>query len=155
MGIRKYIATLPIAVLAVSGLTALPAAAQPQSHAAAAARCTIRDGTSPTGGRIGSNPTKYRYGNSPYLGVRYNSCQDTFRVYYGGYTTNLTHYNLRWYHAGWHQTEMRPFQNGLHTMTAIHSSVIPFLVQACNRGGILQRSSCTRWSPTVTLHHVG
>ncbi|MFB6805148.1 hypothetical protein [Streptomyces sp. NPDC056387] len=27
-----------------------------------------------------------------------------------------------------------------------------FVVQACNRGGALSRSSCTRWSPQIYLN---
>jgi hypothetical protein len=110
--------------------------------------CIVRDGTATSGVKVGSNPPRYEYGNSPYLGVRYDSCADVFKIHYGGYT-GITHYNLR---INLGQRELRPREAGVLTMTPIFvPSSSTFAVQACKRGGLFERSSCTRWSPTVTI----
>lgn len=138
------------------------AVAAQQASPTAQAACTIRDGTASTGVRVGRAPIRYEYGNSPYLGVRYDSCADVVKVYFGGYT-GITHYNLRYKESDRHpfncggcrfsQMEFGPGTARVWTMTA--RSPEPHLntysVQACKRGGLFESSSCTRWSPTVTI----
>lgn len=122
----------------------------------AGAVCSFEDGNSSTGGtREGSNPVRYAYANSPYLGVRFDSCGDVVRIYYGGYTGN-THYNIRWTNAdprlGPKQIEVGPGAARVYTLTAspYHGLRVSFNVQACKRStSLFTSSTCTRWSPTV------
>ena len=62
------------------------------------AACGVTDGTSSgaqLGTRVGSNPVRFKFADSPYMGVRFDSCANVLRAYYGGWTGN-THYNLRY-----------------------------------------------------------
>jgi hypothetical protein len=117
--------------------------------------CIVRDGT-PSGGRSrGGSPPRYEFDTSPYVGVRYDSCGRSFKIYYGGYT-GVTHYNLCHSKLGYPclQLEMRATAAGVYTMFVNDDDKkLPhlFAVQACKRGGFLQPSSCTSWSPTVTV----
>jgi hypothetical protein len=122
--------------------------------------CIVRDGK-PDGGRSrGGAPPRYEFDTSPYLGVRYESCGSSFKIYYGGYT-GITHYNIRHYFPGyygssdhWRQFEVGATAAGVYTMPAdaiLKENISKFTVEACKRGGFLQPSSCTSWSPTVTV----
>lgn len=148
---------------AVGGLwaaTSADMAVAAQQAGPTAQACTIRDGTASTGARVGRAPIRYEYGNSPYVGVRYDSCADVVKVYFGGYT-GITHYNLRYTESDrvplrggtWFQMELGPGTARVFTMTARSSEPHwnTYSVQACRRGGLFERSSCTRWSPTVAV----
>jgi hypothetical protein len=144
-------ATVVSAVLAAGALTAASGDAAPAAHHTLKA-CIINDGDAETGEKFGSDPPKYEYGNSPYLGVRYNSCSDVIKVYYGGYT-DLTHYNvmsnLR------RQQELKAGPKMVWTVTpyfATGDHWERFAVQGCIRGNWPNPSKCTRWSPTVWIH---
>lgn len=155
--VLQKIARLSVGALAVGGLLAglaTPAAAAP-------AGCIVRDGTATAGVNIGGKPTRWEYGNSPSIGVRFDSCADVFKVYVGGYS-GITHHNIRYSyfaplkHEG--QVEVGPKPGGYyisaspHLLPPGHKQAITFSVQACKRGGFLQSSSCTRWSPPVTVN---
>ena len=130
----------------------------------AGAVCSRVDGTSPTGLRTGTNPVRFKYSNSPYMGLRYDACADVIRMYYGGYIGN-SHYNLRFTNpdprlgdADQKQGEVGPgsarvFSVGAsnyHTATGGRRFFVS--VQACNRGnGLFDTSTCTRWSPVVSV----
>lgn len=100
--------------------------------------CFFRDGTAPDGGmNTGGTPPRFAYGNSPYLGARFDSCGDVVRVYFGGY--NGTHYNIRYVSptsARWVQQELAGGPRKVWTITA-EAGDYNFVVQACNRGGAL------------------
>ena len=158
MKLRVSLAAGLVALVAVSIASAL-------RPPAASAVCRLVDGTSPTGTRFGSSPVKYEYGNSPYMGVRFDSCGDVLRLYYGGYTGN-THYNLRFTNpdprlgdADRKQIEVSSGAARVYTLTAApyHTETgggrrFFVAVQACSRGtGLFSTSTCTRWSPTVNV----
>ncbi|MFF1479132.1 hypothetical protein ACFVYD_16485 [Streptomyces sp. NPDC058301] len=115
--------------------------------------CFFRDGTAPNGGSdTGGTPPRFQYGNSPYLGAQLDSCGDVVRVYFGGY--NSTHYNIRYVSptsGRWVQQELAGGPRRVWTITA-EAGDYNFVVQACNRGGALSHSSCTRWSPQIYLN---
>jgi hypothetical protein len=137
-----------LALVASTPTVGQPAtAAEPNPPTPDAAACRINDGTSSTGSPRGANPVRYEYGNSPYVGARYNSCLDVIKVYFGGYT-NLTHYNLKSFFS---QREMAPGPYRVATWTPEFPGnyVDTFTVQGCVRGGFPPHSHCTRWSPTV------
>lgn len=124
----------------------------------AMAACGRVNGTSTTGGiPSGSNPVKYEYANSPYLGVQYDCPGDVVRLYYGGYT-NGSHYNLRYCCVVGkpRQIEVSPGLRRVYTLNAslFHTdtggSRVTVNVQICNRGtGLFSTSTCSRFSPTV------
>ena len=135
--------------LALSAPTAGHAAEKKLPQRAPAAPCKVSDGWATSGVSWGSNPPKYEYGNSPYVGAQYNSCTDVTRVYYGGYS-NLTHYNVIY---GSRQYELRAGPRMVWTVTpASFDHQDTFTVQGCIRGSWPNPSSCTRWSPTVHLN---
>jgi hypothetical protein len=148
-----------------SVLLGLATAAAPAGHATASgsargprpAACTITDGTSTNGGATrGANPVKYEFGNSPYVGARFDSCADVIKVYYGGYTAeSLTHYNVTRgfgsYSAAHTQSELKAGPAMVWTVTPRDHFYETFTVQGCRRGSFLRPSSCTRWSPTITV----
>ncbi|KPI20620.1 hypothetical protein OV450_0086 [Actinobacteria bacterium OV450] len=115
--------------------------------------CFFRDGTTTGGGmNTGGTPPRFAYGNSPYLGAQFDSCGDVVRIYYGGY--NATHYNIRYVSptsGRWVQQELGGGSRQVWTITA-QAGDYNFVIQACNRGGALSRSSCTRWSPQIYLN---
>jgi hypothetical protein len=116
-----------------------------------AAPCTNTDGTATTGATRGSNPVKYYYGNSPYVGARYNNCLDVIKIYYGGYS-KADYYNIR--EVNGYQSEHAAGANMVWTASYQEDPGrhdVTYIVQACNRGGVFQPSTCTRWSPTVRL----
>ncbi len=141
-----------LAGMALLGLVATaapvgPAAASGQStRTSYAAACKINDGVATTGSQVGANPVRYEYGNSPYVGARYNSCTDVIKVYFGGYT-NLTHYNVIY---GSRQYELAAGPAKVWTVTPpSYDTWVTFSVQGCIRGSWPQPSRCTRWSPTL------
>lgn len=132
--------------------TAFAPGAAPSGMGRAAA-CLIRDGDSRSGRRVGSNPVRYEYANSPYVGVRYDSCGDVLKIYHGGFR-GITHYNIRYYTAAPNSTKQ--VESGPGTARVYTLSASPFngyrfsvAVQGCKRGGTFESSSCTRFSPTV------
>ena len=122
---------------------------EPSSRTPHTAACTINDGVASTGSQVGANPIRYEYGNSPYVGARYNSCADVVKVYYGGYT-NLTHYNLA---SLFSQREVAAGPRMVVTVTPdfVGSHLATYSVQGCIRGSWPRPSRCTRWSPTVQV----
>ena|SRR5882757_9895471 len=129
------------------------------------ASCTVSDGTTPAGERVGSNPVRFRYPDTPYVGARFDRCKGKVYVYYGGFKpAGATHYNIRWGTNQWEDTvtdsgRIRTFNDPGDKRPGVHT----FVVQACRRGGpvgvppgfpqppIRGRSSCTRWSPEIQL----
>ena len=153
LGLGAGLATAPAAPASADISDIVPGAPAPQTarRAATTQACTIYDGYATTGEKWGANPPKYEYGNSPYVGARYNSCSDVIRVYYGGYT-NLTHYNVLDRVRG--QRELKAGANMVWTVTPYASTDYweSFSVQGCVRGKWPNPSKCTRWSPTVWVH---
>ena len=124
-------------------------AVEPSTRTAHTSTCKINDGVATTGSPVGANPVRYEYGNSPYVGARYNSCTDVIKVYFGGYT-NLTHYNVI---RGARQYELAPGPARVWMITpASWDYVATFSAQGCVRGDWPQPSRCTRWSPTVSVN---
>ncbi|WP_327582468.1 hypothetical protein OHA25_41990 [Nonomuraea sp. NBC_00507] len=118
--------------------------------AVTAQNCDIRDGTSRTGYRTGSNPTRYEYNDTPYLGARYNSCTNNVTLYYGGYgDAPGYYYNLRT--GAGAQREVKAGVARKFTFAAPAGSYVDVMVQLCRRGIPGQKSSCTRWSPVVRV----
>lgn len=131
--------------------TVTSAAAQPRAGDAAAKACYRTDATAPGGGRnIGGSPTRYKWDHTPYIGARYYSCGRTVDVIYGG--ARATHYNVRWVAPGgpWEQGEL-PAGSSVWSWPARYGDY-SLTIQACNRGGFGQRSSCTNWSPVIYLN---
>jgi hypothetical protein len=116
-----------------------------------AAACAVRDGTAAAGQHVGGNPVRFEYGDSPYVGARYNSCEGTVKIYYGGYT-NITHYNVT---VNGRQRETRAGERLVLTVPVNPGSPVSVQVQACQLGEwvVVARkpSSCTRFSPPVTV----
>lgn len=152
------------AVVAAAGMMLLPSTAAvagpvrstdvaisaQQTALTARVACRVRDGVGTTGKEIGKNPYRYEYDNSPYLGVRFDECGDSVKIYFGGYTSGITHYNLRDMRGN--QQELAPKAKGVLTVTPPRGvRTYSWVVQACTRGGTFQKSSCTRWSPTVKV----
>jgi hypothetical protein len=150
---RAATAAASACVVAIGIMTAPEAAAAPDT--APAQGCYHRDGYPPDGGRnIGGSPPKYKWDHTPYVGARYASCGRVVTLYYGGYTSNTTHYNVRWSQPGshgWKQGELRAGARMKWEMPAGYGDY-NFTVQACNRGGFGQRSNCTNWSPQLYLN---
>ena len=154
---RCLAAWLPAVAATVIGLTSAPTAA---------AACVITEGTSSVsapGTRVGSNPVRFEFADSPYLGVQYDGCRNVLNVFYGGYTA-ITHYNIRYDGGGPYvdppakQVEVSPGAARKWSLSAAPFQSadgrgflrVSFAVQACKRGsGLFSSSSCTRWSPLV------
>jgi hypothetical protein len=157
--IMKTIARISASVLAAGmllGLAATSANAATPANPTLPANCVQHDGTSPTGKFLGGSPPRWVYGVTPYIGVHWDSCESVFKVHYGGYT-GITHYNIAWT-APWFKTpEQREVGPGTAQVFTLFDGVpgfnapVTFRVQACKRGGTFQRSSCTPWSPAVTV----
>lgn len=120
------------------------------SATARASACITLDGTARNALTYGSNPTRYKYSGSPYLGMRYNSCAGTIRVYYGGFN-GVTHYNLKPVYPNTTQLEVAGGLRRVLTRNETDWGLRGFTVQGCSRGGLFSSSTCTRWSPTVTI----
>ncbi|WP_188187758.1 hypothetical protein [Nonomuraea sp. SYSU D8015] len=130
--------------------SATSAGAVTTAQASTADPCVIRDGTSSKGYRVGSNPTRYTYDDTPYLGARYNSCTNKVTLYYGGYSAAPGYYyNLRT--GAGAQWEVQPGSARKYTMRAPGGTYMTAMVQLCRRGELLHRSTCTRWSPQVRV----
>jgi hypothetical protein len=104
----------------------------------------------------GADPKRYEFGNSPYVGARYDSCADVIKVYYGGYVAgSFTHYNVRRalasipFRGG--QSELQEGPARVWTIAPLDPYFEEFTVQGCVRGKFPRPSSCTRWSPTVRV----
>jgi hypothetical protein len=163
---RRALIGSALLVLAVTGVPAGQTAATGHStNDRRAAPCKINDGIATTGASVGDNPVRYEYGNSPYLGARYNSCLDVIKVYYGGYDPGVprgvTHYNVIRHAQVGSYPPIRFGQGELRaTTTRMVWTVTPrpnanhvasFTVQACRKGPVDVSSTCTRWSPTVRV----
>jgi hypothetical protein len=107
----------------------------------------ITDGVADSGRAVPGTPLRYEYEDSPYIGVRRDDCAGTFKIYYGGYT-GITHYNVR---IGAVQRELAPRARGVVVEPVGRGDHPSVTVQACKRGGLFESSSCTRWSPTITV----
>lgn len=144
---RRTAATLSSAVLLATGVLMAPAVAT--DTAPVAKGCYTRDGFPPqkSGNNIGGTPNRYEYNNSPYIGGRYESCGNVIKLYYGGYTTNLTHYRVRWQHDNdsWQVSRQSPGERRVWTLDAPGNDY-NFMVQACNG------NSCTSWSPQLYVN---
>jgi hypothetical protein len=155
--LRRALVAGPTILAAFATVLSLTAAASPASTAQqvgpARASCTVTDGKADQGQRIGGNPVRFQYPDSPYLGARLDRCTGKIYLYYSqnpdlGYAT---HYNIRW---GTNQYEARGGYNRKFTFNdprdprpGIHT----FMVQACIDGGFLESDTCGRWSPEVRL----
>jgi hypothetical protein len=67
------------------------------------------------------------------------------RHYFPGYFGSSDH---------WRQFEVGATAAGVYTMPAdatLKTDISKFTVEGCKRGGVFQPSSCTSWSPTVTV----
>jgi hypothetical protein len=117
----------------------------------AAAGCVVKDGTAGDGQRLGGSPVRFDYPDSPYVGLRYNSCAGTVKIYYGGYN-NITHYNVR---VNGGQRETRAGERLVLSVPVNPGRPVSVQVQACQHGEwvVVARkpSSCTRFSPPVTV----
>jgi hypothetical protein len=156
MNVRGFLAASIVALItAWTGIASLA----PSAFAA----CTTTEGTSSNGGnKVGSNPVKFEFSDSPYLGVRFDSCRNVITVHYGGYSSGITHYNVRYDNPGHFfgtpdkQIEVAPGAARVLTVSAgPYQSPrgyqrVDFMVQGCRRGsGLFSSSKCTRWSPLV------
>lgn len=47
-------------------------------------QCVVTDGTARAGARVGSNPVRFQYEATPYIGARADTCRGDVRVYVGG-----------------------------------------------------------------------
>ncbi len=141
-------------ILSVAGIPPSAASAEYAAHTSSPLRpadCYVNVGSPPYGAggqNTGGYPPRYRYGDSPYLGVLYDSCAGTIKVYYGGYTS--THYNIGGY------GKQRDVPGGARRVTTFRVSgsdprAYGITVQACNRGSWGGRSKCTRLSPVVWI----
>lgn len=140
---------LPSAAVASPAQPRDVAVSAQQTVPTARAACFVRDGVASDGREVGRNPFRYDYGNSPYLGVRFENCADVVRIHFGGYT-GITHYNLRDMRGS--QRELSPREKGVLTITPPRGvRKYSWTVQACKRGGTFEKSSCTRWSPAVEV----
>ncbi|TDU73645.1 hypothetical protein [Streptomyces sp. KS 21] len=143
---RRAATAVSSAVLLATGIMAVPAAS---AEAAPARDCYSRNGFPTKGGNnIGDTPPRYKFSNSPYIGARYDSCENAITVYFGGTSrTDTTHYTMHWSGdaGGWHDQKMH---NGAHRMWTIEApgNDYNFLVQACNG------NACTRWSPQIYVN---
>ncbi|KUN85053.1 hypothetical protein AQJ64_12540 [Streptomyces griseoruber] len=152
--VRRAATVAASCAVAVGVMTAPGAGAAPTATEGVTQGCYQRDGYPPGGGRnIGGYPAKYKWDFTPYIGARYYSCGRYVKLYYGGYSTNTTHYNVRWAPPGgsWRQSELRAGADMVWTFDAAYGDY-NFSVQACNRGGTFERSRCTNWSPQLYLN---
>jgi hypothetical protein len=159
----RLIAALALILCGVAALALARPGEGRSAIATQSAQECVYDGTSSRGVRTGSNPVRYEFGNSPYLGIRYDRCRETIKFFVGGYE-RITHYNLRvsFYDArtGRGQyTVQRELSAGLRKTLTWSSDgnagqMIIASAQACNRGGLFQRSSCTRLSPPVRIAEI-
>lgn len=137
-------------IMAFGGLIVAPGASAAPCPAGGPAQYV--DAVATVGQEITGSPKRYEFGDSPYIGARYDKCLQTYKVYYGGYS-GITHYNLR---PSWGpQVELAAHERGVWTAPK-HArnwpqSDLRFTVQACKRGGFLERSSCSAWSPEVSF----
>ncbi|MET9887756.1 hypothetical protein ABZZ20_32395 [Streptomyces sp. NPDC006430] len=170
---RRPLATTCTVVLIGAGLLWAPAAraAVPsdlatQPEATPASLCVSRpprDGFPPGGGNnTGGIPPRYQWGNSPYLGARYDSCPSKVRVFYGGYSgtgfLHYTHYVMKYTtpgELGWKTTQLTIGQHRVWTFTNASHGDWNFKVKACfnaPREGGGERSVCSDWSPQIYLN---
>ncbi|MBP2366479.1 hypothetical protein [Pseudonocardia parietis] len=169
MATRLTVGSLLAGSLALAGTGGAAFAATPsQEHSVqilastqvadtvSAAGCVKKDGTARSGRRVGSNPVRFDYPDAPYVGARYDSCRGEITVYYGGYTGN-THYNVM---VNGRQSEVGPGEAKKRTIPVTPGSFVSAQVQSCERGRVVtrwplppirERSTCTRFSPTVTV----
>jgi hypothetical protein len=171
MATRLAAGSLLAGSLALAGTTGIaladtPLPAQQQNAAVSAqqpgavpaAACFTRDGSARDGRRVGANPIRFDYPDSPYVGARYDSCQGVVRIHFGGYVSGVTHYNVR---VNGGQVETRAGEALLITRQVGPGGPVSIDAQACTRGRIItpvpgfppirERSSCTRFSPLVTV----
>lgn len=159
-----------VAVLAASAmaLDAALALGQPDSAAAAgpakAAACYYRHGQA-VNQRVafGNAPPRYS-SNGPFLGLSFSSCENggrgVVRIYYGGFS-RATHYNMRAANLPGVTEQIELSVSGRYEnvhivrLTSNPGQPLPVpaavSVQACRRGGFLQRSSCSPWSARVSV----
>jgi hypothetical protein len=110
------------------------------------------DARATEGQEIAGSPKKYEFGDSPYIGARYDKCARLLKIYFGGYN-GITHYNIR-YDSG-NQYELAPHERGVWSPKhgdSLYEIGRKFSVQACKRGSGLSSSSCTRWSPVISFN---
>ncbi len=149
------VAGCALALTAGSLVTAGPAGAGPgrASHTppAAETQCTVRDGTSRLGTPIGSNPVRYEYPDSPYLGLRWSSCTNKVVIYYGGYTPGLAgeFYQLRYGETG-EQVKVPVGERRTWTVNAPAAVSMTVSAQYCQKP-VIGSSRCSRWSPAVNV----
>ncbi|MCB5180193.1 hypothetical protein [Streptomyces antimicrobicus] len=143
---RRAVTALASALVLATGILTGPAAQAAQS--APAAQCRTTNGFPPKGGtNTGGTPPRYKFSNSPYIGAIYDSCDNVIKLYFGGYSANLTHYIVRmqWDTTDWQDIRMAPGPRRMWTVEAPGRDY-NFLVQACNG------SACTRFSPQLYVN---
>ncbi|GAA1248804.1 hypothetical protein GCM10009609_10280 [Pseudonocardia aurantiaca] len=136
----------------VVGGAAVFAVAAPASAApAAAGQCTVRDGTSRLGSQFGTNPVKFEFPDSPYVGMRWSSCTNKVVIYYGGYTPGLPgeFYQLRRAETS-EQVKVPIGERRTWTINAPGTTIMTISAQYCQKP-VIGSSRCTRWSPVVTV----
>jgi hypothetical protein len=148
------VAACTLAFTAASLVAAAPVSAESAGSAQTtltALRCVIRDGTSKLGSRTGSSPVRYEYPDSPYVGLRWNSCTDKVVIHYGGYSPELIgeFYQLRRTETG-SQVELPNGERRTRTINAPDAAAMTYIAQYCHRPAI-GSVRCGRWSPPVTL----
>lgn len=137
----------------------------PTARLAQAAPCEYVNGEATAGQRIGGNPNppRWKYGNSPSLGAKFDRCGDVVRFYVGGYS-KASYYKVSWSvncpARSFVKNYKTPGRTVVSTITrsAAHCSSMPgdsyntyeVRVAACNHKPPAA-DTCTRWSPKVLL----
>jgi hypothetical protein len=131
----------------VCGPQQVAASPLPEEQTAA---CQVRYGQPITRADLGntSEPPQYQVGNSPWLGIRYNSCQRNIKLHVGG---SSDFYQFRWSRPGRAEAQSSQIRSpdwfvfkNAHARTSYY-----FKIQGCDRG--VFGSSCTSWSPTLKV----
>jgi hypothetical protein len=138
----------------------LASSAPAPAPAPAPDKCKPWDGTATTGNSLSNtSPKRWFSGGSPELGVRWAPCDKTVTVYFRGGVGKVTHYNLR---VNGSQREVTTRNTGVQVSTLVMpdsefaEGYSSFTIQACERGGLFERSKCTSFSPDVKVGvHLG
>jgi hypothetical protein len=153
---RNRVIVAAVAIMAAGSILLAVSATDAQAD------CIIRDGTSSTGVATGSNPTRWKYSDTPYIGARYNSCTNKVSFHYGGYPYAKPNrplqsrwYNLRLttgqqYEQPTKQSESAEGERRVAYMVAPNRASIGVSAQFCT-GGVPLAAHCTRWSPVVQV----
>ncbi|MGW0393133.1 hypothetical protein ACWDYJ_19995 [Streptomyces sp. NPDC003042] len=161
---RLATATVTAGVLAAGLLLAPEVSAvgssAPTAPRAKAVPCEYVNGEGVAGTRLNATPPRWKYGNSPYLGTRFDRCGDVVTIHYGGYP-KASYYKVAWSincPKGSFEKKYGPGKAFKLVLTAAHcrttqDSYTTYEVQvaACTRHTPPAKDTCTRWSPRVLL----